>query len=260
MHNNKVYTSFVTVFLLLIFLFVDFTFNLNISKTIQRFFSPVSIVISDTGSAISEFFNSIGNIGKLQKENANLKNQLNSALVEIASIKTAKEENDSLRKDLGFKNSSNLNLIPGIVVSYDTTLRSGINVRMESVSGIKKGQPVMSEGYLIGRVSEVSGNIVKVELIVNSTSAIPATVLGKDITGIAKGIIGNGLIMDQVPQSETIAENDIVVTSGLGGDLPKGLIIGKVGEISKVSGSIFQSVELLPMVDFSKVERIMIAI
>ncbi len=257
--QNKLYASIFTVFLLLGLLFADSTFHLGVASWFGSFVSPVGIVISDTGNYISGFFSGIGNIGNLQKENSTLKNKLNTALSEIAMIKTAKEENDSLRKDLNFKNSSNLDLVPATVVSFDPTLRSGINIRVDSTVGITKGRPVMAEGFLIGRVSEVSGNLVKVSLIIDSTSAIPAVVLGKDISGIAKGIIGNGLVMDQVPQSENVAENDLVVTSGLGGDLPKGIIIAKVGEISKASGSIFQNVELLPMVDFSKIERVMIA-
>ena len=257
--QKKLYAGIITVFLLLGGLFVDSTFHLGLGRGLQSFFTPVTIVVSDAGSSISGFFGGIGNIGNLQKENADLKDKLNSALAEIASIQTAKDENESLKKDLGFKDSSNLTLVPGIVVSYDPTLHSGINVRVDSASGITVGKPVIAEGYLIGRVSSVSGNVVKVSLIVDSTSAIPAIVLGKNISGIATGVIGNGLLMDQVPQSDAVAKDDLVVTSGLGGDLPKGIIIAKVGDISKVSGSIFQNVELLPMVDFSKIERVMIA-
>ncbi len=257
--QNKLYASIFTVFLLLGLLFADSTLHLGVGSWFSTVLSPVGIVISDTGNYISGFFSGIGNIGNLQKENSSLKDKLSTALSEISSIKTAKDENESLRKDLGFKNSSNLDLTPATVVSFDPTLRSGINVRVDSTAGITKGRPVVAEGFLIGKVTEINGNIVKVSLIVDSVSAVPAVILGKDITGIAKGIIGNGLMMDQVPQSEGVAENDLVVTSGLGGDLPKGIIIAKVGEISKASGSIFQNVELLPMIDFSKIERVMIA-
>jgi len=256
--QNRLFASIVTVFLLLGVLFLDSTFQLGIGRNLQSLVSPVGVVVSDTGESISSFFGGIVGIGKLQKENTDLKSKLDSAMAEIALIKTAKEENESLKKELGFKRTTNISTVAATVVSFDPTLRSGINVVVESTEGIAKGSPVMSEGFLIGRVSEISGKTIKVNLIVDSTSSIPAVVLGKDITGIAKGIIGNGLILDQVPQSEPIAENDLVVTSGLGGDLPKGVILAKVGTISKISGSIFSNVELLPMVDFSKVERVMI--
>jgi rod shape-determining protein MreC len=257
--QNKLYASIVTVFFLLLLFFAETTFNLGLTRTVQSAFAPVSLVFSNIGASVSGFFGGISNIGNLQKENAELKLKVNSVLSENAAMKVANDENTSLKKDLGFKQTSKLDLVPATVISFDPTLRSGINVRVDSTDGISKGKPVMAEGYLIGRVAEISGNIIRVNLIVDSTSAIPAVILGKQITGIAKGIIGSGLIMDQVPQSELVAENDLIITSGLGGDLPKGIIIAKVGEIAKVSGSIFQKVELLPMVDFSKIERVMIA-
>jgi rod shape-determining protein MreC len=98
-----------------------------------------------------------------------------------------------------------------------------------------------------------------VTLITDSTSAIPSEVSGKNVIGITKGVIGNGLQLDQVPQSEEVLKDDLIITSGLGGELPKGIILAKVGEIQKVSGSIFQQIELLPMVDFAKISKVMIA-
>ena len=95
-------------------------------------------------------------------------------------------------------------------------------------------------------------------LITDSTSSIPATLQSKEITGIARGKIGNGITMEQVPQSDNVVKGDTVITSGLGGDFPKGLIIGKVDEVQKVSGSIFQNVVLRPAVELTRIERVMI--
>ncbi len=257
--QKKYFAGIATVLALLFVLLADSTFRLGIGSQIGSALSPVSMVLSDTSAKVSSFFLGLSNIGKLQKENSDLKNKLDSAIQEISVLSVAKNENDSLRKDLGFKNSSNLDLVPGTVISFDPSLRSGINIRVDDVVGITKGRPVIANGFLIGRVAEINGKIIKVALIVDSLSAIPAEISGKSITGIAKGVIGNGLLMDQVPQSEAVAENDLVVTSGLGGELPKGIILAKVGEIRKISGSIFQQVELLPVVDFAKVERVMIA-
>jgi len=174
-------------------------------------------------------------------------------------LSEAKKENDSLRLDLGFKQSSPLDLVAAEVAFFDPSLKDGITVRVESPAGIKVGAVVLSQGYLVGRVAEINGNNIKVLLTTDSMSSLPATLQGKDITGIARGKIGNGLTMEQVPQSDNVAKGDTVVTSGLGGDLPKGLILGKVESVQKVSGSIFQSVILRPAVEFTRIQRVMIA-
>jgi rod shape-determining protein MreC len=145
------------------------------------------------------------------------------------------------------------------VAYFDPSLKDGITVHVDDVSGIKTGNVVMAQGYLIGRVFSIDGQNIKVLLITDSTSSIPATLQNKATTGIAKGKIGNGLTLEQVPQSDNVVGGDVVLTSGLGGDLPKGLILGKVDEVQKVSGSIFQNVIVRPSIQFTNLERVMIA-
>jgi len=249
----------VTTALILVVVVSNQVLSLNLGGKLTGLLSPVGIVLSTTGQQISGFFGNFGHIGSLQKENKDLNEKLNSALAEVARLSESKKENDELRADLGFKQNSNLDLVAADVAYFDPSLRDGITVRVSNPAGIKTGNVVISQGFLIGRVATIGGNIIKVLLITDSTSSIPATLQDKDISGIAKGKIGNGLTLEQVPQSDNVVRGDTVVTSGLGGDLPKGLILGKVDEVQKVSGSIFQSLILRPAVDLTKVERVMIA-
>lgn len=251
--------TIVTVIAVVLIVAANQVFSLNLGGKITGFLSPVGIVLSSTGQKIGSFLGNITRIGTLQKENRVLNERLDGALTEIARLSEAKKENDSLRADLGFKQSSALNLVPAEVAYFDPSLRDGITVRVSNTDGIKLGNVVLSEGYLIGRVSSIDGNNVRVLLITDSTSSIPATLLGKDITGITRGKIGSGLTLEQVPQNDNVVRGDTVITSGLGGDLPKGLIVGKVDDVQKISGSIFQSIVLRPALDLTRIERVMIA-
>jgi len=236
----------------------DFVFNIGIIKLAGNVFTPVELVFTTTGSSISGFFGGLGNIGNLQTENNDLKNKLNQALSENAILAESKKENDSLTKLLGFQKSTGLNLLPGIITSFDPTLSSGINVFVDDSSQISVGSAVIADGYLVGRVSKISSNNLNISLIIDSSSAIPASIKSKNVTGISKGLIGNGLILDQVPQGDEVAKGDLVVTSGLGGNIPAGIILGRVSDIQKISGSIFQQIRLDPMVEFSKIRKVMI--
>lgn len=237
----------------------DHFFSLGLGKKATILLSPIGVVISTTGEKIGGFFGNLAHIGSLQRENKDLSDKYNAALAEIARLTEAKKENDSLRASLGFKQSSNLDLVMADVAYFDPGLKDGITVTVDDASGIEVGNVVLAEGFLVGRVEKIDGKSIKVLLITDSTSSIPATIQNKNITGIAKGVIGNGLVVEQIPQSDSVTKGDTVVTSGLGGDLPKGLIIGTVDEVQKISGSIFQSVTLQPMVEFTRLERVMIA-
>ncbi|PID57858.1 hypothetical protein CSB45_06465 [candidate division KSB3 bacterium] len=53
-------------------------------------------------------------------------------------------------------------------------------------------------------------------------------------------------------------EEEIVISSGLGGIFPKGLIIGTVSKALKQNSGLFQQIEVSPSVDFSKLEEVLI--
>lgn len=53
-------------------------------------------------------------------------------------------------------------------------------------------------------------------------------------------------------------EEEIVISSGLGGIFPKGLTIGTVSKVVKQNYGLFQQIEVSPSVDFSKLEEVLI--
>ena len=64
--------------------------------------------------------------------------------------------------------------------------------------------------------------------------------------------------MEYIPQEEQIDVGDIVLTSGLGGVLPKGLVIGQVTEVLQMDYALFQSATVRPAIDFSRLELVLV--
>ena len=73
------------------------------------------------------------------------------------------------------------------------------------------------------------------------------TTIGKE-----RSLQYNDLILKHVQEEET------VVSSGLGGIFPKGLLIGTVSKVIKQDYGLFQDIEVTPSVDFSKLEEVLI--
>lgn len=259
MKRKNLNTIIFTCLLLVALVTVNNWFNLDFGGRLTSTFRPVGIVLNQAGVGISSFFGNIKNIGRLQKDNKELNDKLNVALAELARLNEAQKENSALKRDLGFKEETNYNLVAANVISFDpTNIRESITISAGKNDGLKEGDTVISEGFLIGKVMSVSPSTSKIRLISDSESAIPATLSNSSVTGIVKGRIGAGMTLEQVPQSEKVMVGDSVVTSGLGGEYIKGLVIGKVEEIQKISGSIFQLISIRPMVDLNKLERVMI--
>ncbi len=234
--------------------FLDNTFGY-----LRKATSPVLIVFSQTSNKTSGTFTSLFNLSKLQTENAQLKDTVNKLQAELAQLTEAKKENEKLRSDLGFLNSGNYIYETAQVVSYDpSNLRGMITINKGSNNGLSNGMAVISEGFLVGRLIDVSKNSARVQLVTDPTSAIPVTLQQSTTNGIAKGQIGYGLSMEKIPQGQLVNKGDTVISSGLGGEIPKGLILGTITTISKQENSLFVTAEIKPETGLSNLSGIII--
>ena len=73
-----------------------------------------------------------------------------------------------------------------------------------------------------------------------------------------KGVSTDICELDYVVKSNDVAVGDMVVTSGLGGVFPKGLSVGRILDLKEVSGDLFKDIVVKPVVDFSKLEEVLV--
>lgn len=107
---------------------------------------------------------------------------------------------------------------------------------------------IIGDGILYGVVAEVRSETSIVRLVSHPESKIPAAVLGQTRTiGLVEGREGALLTMEFIPQDAELAVSDLVVTSGLDGEVPEGLVIGLVTEVVTIDSAPFQRafIELL---------------
>lgn len=219
--------------------------------------APIGVLFNGATGSFKDFFSSIGNIGNIQKENRDLKSKVNSLEAELAMREEAKKENEGLKRELKFKNESGFDTISADITFFDpTNIRESIVINKGAKDGVYMKMAATSEGFLIGRVVEVYSDTAKVMMVTDPLSSIPSIIQSSSASGLVKGQVGAGLVMDQIPQEIEVKKGEMVVTSGLGGEYPKGLVLGKVESITKKNNSIFQSASLRTMLDFKSLERV----
>jgi rod shape-determining protein MreC len=64
--------------------------------------------------------------------------------------------------------------------------------------------------------------------------------------------------MKYIKRGDEIDVDDVVVTSGLDGIFPKGILIGRVSSVTRKDFGLFQVAEVVPAVDFSKLEEVLV--
>ena len=202
----------------------------------------------------------LGSISSLHAENEKLVKENNVLLFEIADLRQEKKENEVLREQLELIPKKKFNLESAYVIGQDPQKLGGwLLIDKGSASGIKKGMPVIvSDGIIVGRISEVYLESSKINLLTDSESSISVYDLDTGSKGIIKGEFGLGVILDMVAQSDLLNSGDEIVTSGLGGDVPKGLLVGKTTDIRSTADKLFQQALVIPMVKYSGLDVVFI--
>ncbi len=188
----------------------------------------------------------------LRKREAYLENRLN-ALREIEL------ENERLRELLAFQESVPYDMAPVRVVGKDFNSWSRtLIINQGTRSGIERGMAVVRPEGIVGRILSVSPSYAQVLLIIDSNSDVPAIFQRTRAEGIVEGKITSQCQVKYLNRLADVQREDLVITSGLGGIYPKGLIVGTVQSVEKKPYGLFQEVTIAPAVDFSRMEEVFI--
>ncbi len=198
----------------------------------------------------------MGGISKLARDNGKLAAELEKAQGEIAQLSEIKSEVDSLRERLAAPLPRQMQTTMASVIGHDGIVAAkNLIINSGKEAGIEVGDAALSpEGSLIGRVSRVSKGSSEIMLITDDHSIVAARVAQSRVTGLLKGELGLGLKMTDIPQQDTVNEGDLVVTSGLAGDLPKGLAIGSIEAVQDEDNALFQVARLRPLASVVSLE------
>jgi len=204
-------------------------------------------------------FSFIGQIAHLKQENDFLVNKITELEVDKSKITELEVENKTLKGELGFVSESGINeLIPAkITMREPTSFLDNIIIDKGKNDGVREGTAVLSSGTLIGQVKETYNNTAKVVLVTSKDSLVQAMLQGSRSKGILRGGI-SGLFLENIIQDTEYSSGEYVVTSGLGGKIKQGILIGRAGKIQSTTSGIFKSIAVDPIADMSKLELVFI--
>ncbi|MFQ5812551.1 MAG: rod shape-determining protein MreC [Anaerolineae bacterium] len=229
-----------------------------------RFVVPVQEKMTSLANNISDLTQTTRDIRELRHRNEELQGLADSLMIENVRLKEIESENETLRRLLGFTQANPTHSykaaeVKGRVIGRDpSNFLSYLTIDSGSQQGIEKGMPVVTERGLVGRITDVGSNWAKVMLIIDPSSSVNALIQSSRATGVVEGQVGRSLLMKYIPQGETVNVNDIVLTSGLGGNFPQKLIIGQVTAVHQRDIEMFQQADIRPTVDFNRLEIVLV--
>ena len=208
-------------------------------------------------ASLDKVFSFLQNVSDLEKTNQELENKNLKLEGKVAQLKEVVKENEFLRKQISLENNFKNELILAQIIGYDSVNSSRCLLIDKGLSdGLRKDMPVISAGnVLVGRILEASDSFSKVVLITDSSSLVNAFVQDSRLKGVVKGNGSGEVLIDLVLQEEDLTIGQAVVTSGLSGVFPAGLLIGQINNIFADDPEIFQKAAIEPAVDFQGLEK-----
>jgi len=223
--------------------------------------SPRPIVYLAKGVAIpvKSFFSIIFQLKNITHENTDLRLQVVELNQKLADYDERKRENEALRKELGFVAAAKYTLAACTVLSqnpFGSTDTLVLNCGADQ--GVQEGWAVVSQGYLVGKVIYAGKSSSTVLLATSSrfSSDVELSKTGAD--AIVTGSFGSGLILDRLSQNDTLEKGWVVVTAGINPAVPKGILVGEVGEVLTSSNELFKKTTLLSPIRFSGLDFVFI--
>jgi rod shape-determining protein MreC len=231
-----------------------------ITNMLTSLSKPLRSVAASVAGAFESIYGYIDDYEKLKAENTELKadlNQLQQAYREYTDISA---ENERLREllDLSARHPEYEQFDTAAIINWGSdNWSSSFTIGKGALnSDIKVGDCVITEaGELIGVVDVVESTSSTVITILDTRFSVGAYIDRNDERALAMGdftLMKDGLLkFDYMQETTEIIADDTIITSGKGGVLPAGLIIGKVQEVVTSSTGINRYATIRPSADLS---------
>lgn len=222
--------------------------------------NTIAGIFTGTGRAVSNLTAGQRSYEELLTYVGDLETQLARITTEVVALREIGADYQRLADLTNYvSQNESQEVVAADVIARDTirSLRT-IVVNRGARDGVRVGMPAVTGQGLVGRVINVSANAARIQLITSEFSSISARTQTNRVEGAVIGLASGALRMTLLPQGAQVQVGDLVLTSGLGGNLPPDIVIGQVTSTRQFQSDIEQSAEVRSLVDFDRLEIVLI--
>lgn len=202
--------------------------------------------------------NQAARVRTLFAENKRLKEQVTSLSTRLAELLAEKSENERLRSLLDLKKNFTFDLVPARVIGRDPSVISrSIIVDIGRDKNVVRYMPVVSTRGVVGRIIQTMSTISLVQLL-NDPLCRTSVMTGRGrVAGVLETENGESFFL-RFPSHSDLGIGDTVITTGLGGIYPKGLLVGIVDRTAGDHDPLFKKAWIKTFVDFNSIEDVFV--
>ena len=215
--------------------------------------APFLQAVKKPSEWVDSFEESVTGHVSVYEENKILKDELSHKQRLVRDLSILENENRNLRLLLNaVKKAEGKPLTSRVISDKKSAFSHTLIAHIGDVDDVEKGQVVINEKGLIGRVLEVFDKTARILLITDFTSRIPVKILEGNVRGIVRGTNSYNLeLVFTEDEDVTLKEGMLVVTTGIDGLFPQGLPVGVIQSVGKL-------IYIKPDVDFSDLDFVTI--
>ena len=213
---------------------------------------PIMQVVELPSRFIHRIYTYFYDISHIYADNRALRVENKQMMMLQNKVRTLEVENQLLERLLNYVPPQDATFMSAKIIAESGDSFTHTLLVYVGDEAVKKGQIVLGDESVIGRIDAVSGKYAKVILVTDINSKIPIVVERTRVRGI---LSGNNTALPQLMftrSTSDIQEGDVIVTSGVGGMFPSGLPIGFVNSIKN------GVIDVETMADISRVEYVRI--
>jgi rod shape-determining protein MreC len=220
---------------------------------------PVQAGTANFSAVLRSIYRDYLNLVHVRQENEHLVAELARVKADQARMAELEAENRHLTELLELRDVLGADAIAANVIGSDAIgVSHTLILGQGSASGLRAGMAVLSNEGVVGRIVEASPHASRVLLIDDHNSALDGFDQRSRARGIVAGLVDDGVIMKYVDRSQDIKAHDTIVTSGLDGIFPRGLLVGTVSGVHREGPGLFLAVQLAPAVNFRELEQVLV--
>ncbi|MDO8963047.1 MAG: rod shape-determining protein MreC [Coriobacteriia bacterium] len=225
---------------------------LTVGQPFAWFGTVVTSPFRAAGNLVSGATTDRSDYDVIKKQNLELKQRL-------AELEEAKLENERIRALVAFAKAQDYKTAGARVIGRPTDSWEGsIVIDRGSSAGVEPGDPVIASGGLVGQVIEVAPFSSKVRLVTAQDSGVSVLVQRSRANGIVRGSVDGSIRLEFVDKTKAPIRGDVLVTSGLGGVYPKGIVVGEVTDVASPQADLFPDVLVASRVAIDKIEEVLV--
>jgi rod shape-determining protein MreC len=259
-------TTRLILLLLALLLSVIFLLPKQTRSVLQTVGQPISAVVFLPIEALTTLEQSVIGLWQeyvalrhVREDNRQLRRDLEVLQRQNSDLRESAIAAQRLESLLEFKEQFVPHTVAARVMGRDSTnWYSSVILNKGDRDGIRPEMGVMTSAGIVGRVVKTGPFSSIVLLVTDPHNAITGIIQRSRDEGIVEGTSQGRARIKYLPLLANIRVGDIVVTSGLTGGFPRGIVIGTVLTMQKEEGELFQSAEIAPQADLSKLEEVLI--